>query len=115
MKIELQEGNHMLTVRLYGELDYHTVGKVREVIDKAIAQAVGKTLLLNLAGVPFMDSSGLGLILGRYRRFCEQPGQLILTAPASQVRRLLELSGVDRIIPIYNTEEEAYQLREEVE
>jgi stage II sporulation protein AA (anti-sigma F factor antagonist) len=61
-----------------------------------------------------MDSSGLGLILGRYRRFCEQPGQFILTTPASQVRRLLELSGVDRIIPIYNTEEEAYQLREEL-
>src|SRR5690554_1717837 len=105
----------MLTVRLYGELDLHTVGKVREVIDQAIAQAVGKILLLNLSGVSFMDSSGLGLILGRYRRFGEEGGRLMLATPASQVRRLLELSGVERIIPIYNTEEEAYQLGEEVE
>jgi anti-anti-sigma factor len=64
VKIELQEGNHMLTVRLYGELDYHTVGKVREVIDKAIAQAVGKTLLLNLAGVPLYGQFGARFNLG---------------------------------------------------
>lgn len=107
MAVEFCYKGNILIVRLKGELDLHTVTTVRDKVENELTRSGLRILLVNLAGVTFMDSSGLGFILGRYRRLCEQGGSMLLCAPVAQVRRVLELSGVNHIMRIITTESEA--------
>ena len=61
------KGNILLT-ELYGELDHHAAGQVRESIDEAMAAYGACNLVLDFSKVTFMDSSGIGVIMGRYRK-----------------------------------------------
>lgn len=94
-----------LTVSLYGEIDHHSAGTLREEIDAKITQEKPKTLILDLKNIGFMDSSGLGLILGRYSKMKESGGSLKVINPTSGAARVLKLAAADKIIPIEWTEE----------
>lgn len=114
MVIEFKREAACLFVCLKGDLDLHSVGEIREAVDNKLRQRGIRTLLIDLSQVPFMDSSGLGFILGRYRHLREKGGQVVLTAPGPQVRRVLELAGVRRIIKIYDSKKAAYRAQGEV-
>jgi len=94
---------------LEGDLDLHTVNGIRAQVDAALENTGTRTLLMDLSRVPFMDSSGLGFILGRYRSLREKGGRVILVAPRAQVRRVLALAGVDGIMEICASKAEAYR------
>jgi stage II sporulation protein AA (anti-sigma F factor antagonist) len=102
-----------LVAFLEGDLDLHTVKGIREQVDAALEKSGARTLLLDLSRVSFMDSSGLGFILGRYRFLRERKGRVILVSPRAQVRRVLALSGVEGIMEICASKEGAYQLGKE--
>ncbi len=102
-KYSLSEGD--LKVSLYGEIDHHSAAALREEIDAKIAEIKPKTLILDLKSIGFMDSSGLGLILGRYTRMKEIGGRLKVLNPGSGAARVLKLAAADKIIPIEWTEE----------
>ncbi|NLJ33262.1 MAG: anti-sigma factor antagonist [Firmicutes bacterium] len=112
LELILKEG--YLLVHLQGDLDLHSVDKIRAVVDNALNRGGVHTLLLDLSQVPFMDSSGLGFILGRYRHLKKKGGQVVLIAPGSQVRRVLKLAGVKRIIEIYDSKKAACRAQGEV-
>ena len=63
--VELKQEEHRLTALLSGELDHHAAKEMRETIDFAVREALPETLILYFTKVTFMDSSGIGLILGR--------------------------------------------------
>ncbi|NLG87459.1 MAG: anti-sigma factor antagonist [Firmicutes bacterium] len=88
-----------LIVRLKGELDVATVPAARAKVEQALQRQTITGLLVDLTNVMFMDSSGLGFLLGRYRRLVENKGTMIVVGAQGQVRRVLELSGLTRIIP----------------
>ena len=67
MKPEIIKEDSRITVRLCGEIDHHNAGEIREYIDRNIALRKPRELILDFSGVSFMDSSGIGLIMGRYR------------------------------------------------
>ncbi len=94
-----------LKVSLYGEIDHHSASALREEIDQRIYEVKPKTLILDLKSIGFMDSSGLGLILGRYNKMKEIGGSLKVHNPASGAARVLKLAAADKIIPIEWTEE----------
>jgi stage II sporulation protein AA (anti-sigma F factor antagonist) len=98
--VKLKVEDNYLIAFLEGDLDLHTVKRIREQVDSELEKTGVGTLLLDLSRVSFMDSSGLGFILGRYRCLREKGGKVILVAPRAQVRRVLELSGVGRIMKI---------------
>lgn len=94
-----------LKVSLCGEIDHHSASTLREEIDEKIFEIKPKTLILDLKSIGFMDSSGLGLILGRYNKMKEIGGSLTVQNPTSGAIRVLRLAAADKIIPIEWTEE----------
>lgn len=99
----------LLLVRLIGELDVQTAESVRQMLQEELAKGTVKYLVLNLERLPFMDSSGLGVILGRYKTLQALGGKLLICGANPTVRRLLELSGVFKVSAVFETEEEALQ------
>lgn len=100
MKIDFEAGRNQLTVRLVGELDEHTATQFREAVEARLDEDEGRDLLLDLGAVSFIDSSGLGAILGRYKRISQTERRMAFVAASPQVRRILELSGLLKIIPL---------------
>ena len=92
LQIELRSG--VMTVRLHGELDHHAAGRIREQIDSTAQKVKPQLLRLDFSEVPFMDSSGIGLILGRVRVAALWGGRVSLLGLSPQLRRMAELSGV---------------------
>lgn len=86
-----------LTVGLSGEIDHHTAKAAREKIDKALYLYRPKKLTLSLKEVSFMDSSGLGLILGRVSTAEAISASVTLSDIPPRVRKILNLAGVERI------------------
>ena len=89
-----------LCVKLSGEIDHHEAKDIRERLDKLIFENRPKALIVNLSGIVFMDSSGLGLILGRYAKATEMGIPCILANPNPPIRRILDLAGTERLIKI---------------
>lgn len=89
-----------LCVKLTGEIDHHEAKDIRERLDKLIFENRPRALVVNLSGIVFMDSSGLGLILGRYKLMKEIGGEMYLNEPTERVRKILSMAGVDRMIKV---------------
>ncbi len=89
-----------LTVFLEGDIDHHTARQIRSRIDTKVYIQRPDELILDLSRVCFMDSSGLGLILGRYAKAVELGIAFKVANPAPGVRRILDLAGTERLIKI---------------
>ncbi|MBR2431798.1 MAG: anti-sigma factor antagonist [Clostridia bacterium] len=98
--------NDVRGVSLSGEVDHHGAVGVRSDIDELIFEKRPKKLVLDLSSVSFMDSSGLGLIMGRYSLMKDLGGKLLLKDPPSAVMRILSLAGIERLIRIEKTNKE---------
>ena len=92
----------VLEIRLQGEIDHHSAVSVRADIDSLIFDHRPKKTVLDLSSISFMDSSGLGLIMGRYSLMKELSGSLSLRAPTHAVMKILSLAGMEKIIGIEN-------------
>ena len=89
-----------LVLTVLGEIDHHSAKGLREAIDAELFDHRPKTLKLVLSEVSFMDSSGLGLILGRYTRMRELGGSMVLVEPTKQIEKILALAAMDKTLPI---------------
>ncbi len=94
-----------LYVRLWGEIDHHSAATLRGDIDTLIYEKRPGRLLLDLSRVGFMDSSGLGLIIGRYSLMRELGGSMAILDPTEPIVKILNLAGIKRIIAIEKTKE----------
>ena len=90
----------LLVVRINGEIDHHSAVEMRKGIDAEIFERQPEKLILDLSGVDFMDSSGLGLILGRLASVQKVKGELVVINPNEGVMKILKLAGAERIIKI---------------
>lgn len=87
-------------VRITGDIDHHASPGIREQIDRQVVDLAPKRLILDLGSTDFMDSSGLGLILGRLR-LCEESGiRFTLVNPSGAVMKILRLAGVEKRLDI---------------
>ena len=89
-----------LTVAPRGEIDHHSARSLRERIDSALYSARPEVLVLDLSHIDFMDSSGLGLLLGRYQRASEIGCEVRLMGCSARTKRILELAGADKLFKI---------------
>lgn len=99
--------NHFLIVQMAGDIDLVNADKLKFIVDKQLEQGKYRNLILNLENVDFIDSSGLGAILGRYKRISQAGGKVYLINPKPQVLRILSLSGFTNIMPVFQTEDQA--------
>jgi stage II sporulation protein AA (anti-sigma F factor antagonist) len=83
-----------------GEIDHHNARTVRTQIDETLQLKRPMRLELDLSQVAFMDSSGLGLILGRFNKASELGTEFLLTNPTPGVMKILDLAGIGRLIKI---------------
>ncbi len=83
-----------VVIRLFGELDHHAVEQIRAKISAAIFQGTVTTIIWNLEGLSFMDSSGVGLVLGRMRELEAVAGRTILLNPSPTMRKVFQFSGL---------------------
>ena len=97
MPVRLVAEEGYLTAYLSGEIDHHAAKELRETIDSRAASQKPKKLLLNFREVTFMDSSGIGLVMGRYRLMQELGGELRVTGVPSHIRKVMRLSGLDKL------------------
>jgi stage II sporulation protein AA (anti-sigma F factor antagonist) len=96
-----------LIVYLEGEIDHHTAEDIREYIDREYQKKKTKHLLVDLSQIGFMDSSGIGLLIGRYKKCHLSGGKMALLNVSAPLERLLTLSGIPKIMPIYEDVEAA--------
>ncbi len=94
--------NGILRILIIGEIDNHSVIKMREDTDAKILEISPKQVVLDLSRVNFMDSSGIGFIIGRYRLLQELQAELVIENPNTRIFKILKCSGVDRITKIVN-------------
>ncbi|MBQ9545519.1 MAG: STAS domain-containing protein [Clostridia bacterium] len=106
--------NGVLTLKMPDEIDHHSAKLIRAEADSRLLTLRPKKLVMDLSGTRFMDSSGLGLILGRARNCEKLKVDYQLRDPAPQVKTILMLAGVDGIIKIAGTSEE-FKEKEEKE
>lgn len=92
-----------LVVHVDGEIDHHSAVAVRTEIDERILSERPSRVLLELSSVGFMDSSGLGLIMGRYALVKRYGGTLALLDPAPAVIRIVKLAGMERMVSVLRT------------
>ncbi len=98
-----------LVIYVTDDLDHHTVMKLREYSDRLIQAGNMKHVIFDFTGVGFMDSSGIGLIMGRYKKVMFLGGRAAVTNVGEAVNRIFSLSGLYQIIEKYDTVQEALQ------
>ena len=97
MAVQLESKGRELIARLSGELDHHTASALREQIDDAVERLHPQCLRLDFRDVTFMDSSGVGLIMGRYRLVRLTGGRLLVVGAGERIRRLMHMAGLDAL------------------
>lgn len=89
--------NDILTVKLKGEIDHNSAAKLRTAIDSQINALRPKMLELDFSKVGFMDSSGIGLIMGRYRSMGLIGGKIKVVNVPENIGRIISLSGISAL------------------
>ena len=102
----IRDGERLI-VRLAGELDHFCAQSVRRELDKLIADRSVRWLILDFSHLQFMDSSGIGVILGRYRQMRDRGGQVGVVHMNAHIARIFHTSGMDRVIRQLDRQEAA--------
>lgn len=95
IKVERKEKN--ITFKLSGEIDHHTAKTLREEIDRCTRSFRPDLLTLDFKGVEFMDSSGIGLVLGRFRLMQELEGGLRIVNMPPHLRKVMRVAGIENL------------------
>ena len=107
MEVSLKILGQTLIVSPVGDLDHHSVASLRERIDKEAARENIRNIVFDFSKVEFMDSSGIGLIIGRYKLTTASSGVTAVCHMKDSLRRVFEISGLKKIIKAYRDIDEA--------
>ena len=97
MAVEIKVNGEVVTAYLKGELDHHTAREMREAIDNAVELNMPTLLVLDFRDISFMDSSGIGLVMGRYRTLAKSGAQLHIAGASPQIYKVMKLAGIERL------------------
>lgn len=100
MSVEISVNGEVTTAYLSGEIDHHSAAAIREKIDVATERNMPSLLVLDFTGVNFMDSSGIGLVMGRYRNISRRGAKLHITGTSPQIYKVMKLSGIEKLATI---------------
>lgn len=109
MNLSFENKGDKLIVYMLGELDHHSAEEVRNKVDDRLERENFSKLIMDFSGVTFMDSSGIGVVIGRYKKLASKKGKLYITKVNGSVKRVFELSGMFKIIPLYDNIEQALE------
>lgn len=95
VRIENQDG--IITAFIAGDIDHHSAKEIRETIDFSLESSLPETLILDFKDVTFMDSSGIGLVMGRYKLMQSMNGELRIQNVSSHMKKVMRLAGLDKL------------------
>ena len=110
MEVKLLGEKRALLVRLKGELDHHMAAQIKEEVDSALRSSNAINIIFDFTNLDFMDSSGIGVIMGRYKKVRTLGGRVIVFGVSAGVLRIMEMSGIDKIIKLTPSLEKASRL-----
>lgn len=100
MNTEFKEEDKLLYIHITEEIDHHTTEKMRRKMDYEITRFMPRKVVFDFSEVSFMDSAGIGLLIGRYKLAKLLGGSTQIINASQSIKKVLEMSGVVRIIPI---------------
>ena len=105
MPVRIEKNKNMTTAYLSGEIDHHSASFIREQIDSIVNAVSPRELCLDFMNVSFMDSSGIGLVMGRYKLMKALGGKLRVRGVSSSTMKVMKLAGLDMLAKIDCKEE----------
>ena len=87
-------------------MDHHVVEKIRKRTDYEIQRLITKEVIFDFTKVKFMDSAGIGLVLGRYKQVASLGGEMKIVNPNERIKKILEMSGVMKVVQVINLDDE---------
>jgi stage II sporulation protein AA (anti-sigma F factor antagonist) len=100
VNIQFIETGQVLKIKLKGDLDHHSADEVRGLIDEKIKNEKFNKLVIDFKGLDFIDSSGIGFVIGRYKVIRKRNGVIEIVNASNKVRKILDMSGIGKIINI---------------
>lgn len=107
--LDFQMKDDVLIVNIVGDLDHHQATQAREEIDRTIEAFKSKHLIMDFSKVEFMDSSGIGVVMGRYNRVKEKGGEILIIGCSKYVKLILEMAGIFTIMSCCESLNEALE------
>ncbi len=102
MSVKITVNGEVVTAYLDGEIDHHSAGVMRNEIDAVVEKNTPSMLILDFRDVSFMDSSGIGLVMGRYKLLKPYGAELHVTNTSPQIGKVMKLAGLDRLAKLDN-------------
>ena len=104
---EFETSKNSLVVYLHGEIDQYAAAELKTRIDIEVKSSTKRNLIIDLSHVELMDSSGIGLIVGRYKLTTSLGGKFAVCNASDYVKKMIELSGITKVINYYSNVSEA--------
>ena len=102
MQVRIEKHAETLTAYLSGDIDHHTAKAIREEIDNEIDASKPSLLILDFGEVTFMDSSGIGLVMGRFRKMQAVEGEIQIINTPLYIAKVMRISGIEKLAKISN-------------
>lgn len=109
LQIKFSNKGTALVISIIGELDHHAAEYVRNKIDGELIKSTTKNIIFDFSRLSFMDSSGIGVIMGRYKIIRQLNGKAAIVKANAQIRRILEMSGILKIMSLYESVDDAFK------
>lgn len=100
MAVKINISGQVLTAYLCGEIDHHTAVNMRREIDAEIEKNMPEAVILDFRDVDFMDSSGIGLVMGRYKILKQTGAELHITNTSPSISKVMRIAGLNRLAKI---------------
>lgn len=107
MELSFKRKNKTLIILVSGEIDHHTSKEIRRQTENAIIQMGCRNLIFNFEFVDFMDSSGIGMLIGRYKQLHALGGRISIVCVKENIYEIIQLSGLTKLFPIFDSIEDA--------
>lgn len=107
MQLKYETNNNIMIVQLEGELDHHVAEDIRIELDDLIERKRIKNLIFDMGRLHFMDSSGIGVIMGRYKNISKLGGKVAVVDVSDKIDKIFTLSGLYSIVEKYQNKKEA--------
>ena len=115
MQTEIKLKEKTLTACLSGEIDHHSAAFARAQIDEAITTSKPEKMILDFTEVSFMDSSGIGLVMGRYKLLHTQGCPLVLCGLSPHIEKVMRLAGLEQIVTIEKKQKQTVSKQKEIQ
>lgn len=110
MNIQYEKIDNNFLIKFFGEIDHHYTEEIRDKIDREFKKSSAKNILFDFSDVTFMDSSGIGMIIGRYKLAKERGGEAFSFGLKDNTKRIFEMSGLLKLIKCFKTKEDVLNI-----